>query len=195
MAPSKKEEKLSSHPWRSSTRPGRNLAGRAFLPRADDASKSPLFVTWTQEKRACLPCVCGHRSGQACYKTWADRSWLFFFAPAGKYYYQRKTNKLVHLLCDVLFWSPYPLGARAFSSRHACCRSANQQHAPGEACSCFSALRPGPGGYSGGKSLQQYMSGLKAPVYGTGAEGGGPLQSVTEQSGTSNHADFAFVLS
>lgn len=39
--------KLSSHSWRSSTRPGRNLAGRAFVPRA-----SLLFFLRAQERGA-----------------------------------------------------------------------------------------------------------------------------------------------
>lgn len=60
------EKKLSSHSWRSSTRPGRNLAGRAFLPRADDAGKVPLF-----------PSALDREAAKAWHKTWADRSWLF----------------------------------------------------------------------------------------------------------------------
>lgn len=44
-----------------------------------------------------------------------------------------------------------------------------------------------------GRVLQQYTLGLKAPSMAQG-EGGGPLQSVTEQTGISNHAYFSFVL-
>lgn len=120
-----KKKKILSHPWRFSTRPGRNLAGRAFLPRADD-----LFFSFGPKKKKRGACV----QKQAKRDTRPGLTGLGV-CPGGKSYEREKENSCalsLHITGYHLaaFFVPRP--TRDLNQGHGllrctlCCRSVNQ---------------------------------------------------------------------